>query len=128
MKTFIFLLTIFFTVSAFAGEKIVKLNIEGMSCAGCAAKVEKALKDVKGVSKASVNLEKKSATVTLAKKNPATTVKLVEAVSAAGFTASDEQETISQKPSKQHDEIDCEEDAGCCAGGKDCKDKEKGKK
>jgi Cu+-exporting ATPase len=42
-----------------------KLMIEGMMCKHCAARVEKALNQVEGVSATSVNLEGKSATVTL---------------------------------------------------------------
>jgi copper ion binding protein len=39
--------------------------IEGMMCKHCAARVEKALNQVEGVSATSVDLEGKSATVTL---------------------------------------------------------------
>jgi Cu+-exporting ATPase len=42
-----------------------KLMIEGMMCKHCAARVEKALNQVEGVSATSVDLEGKSATVTL---------------------------------------------------------------
>ncbi|AJQ29649.1 CopZ family metallochaperone [Pelosinus fermentans] len=43
--------------------KIV-IKIEGMSCGHCKAAVEKALKEVAGVTSAAVNLEKKEAVVT----------------------------------------------------------------
>lgn len=50
----------------FGKEKIVKtLNIEGMSCMHCVKKVETALKEVKGVKSVNVNLENKTAEVTL---------------------------------------------------------------
>lgn len=45
-------------------EIIYKANIQGMSCAGCVAKIEKALKAKKGILKASVNLAMKSAFIT----------------------------------------------------------------
>ena len=43
---------------------IVKLNINGMSCANCARKIEKALKEKKGVITANVNIGTETATVT----------------------------------------------------------------
>lgn len=50
----------------FGKEKIVKiLNIEGMSCMHCVKKVETALNEVKGVKSVKVNLENKTAEVTL---------------------------------------------------------------
>lgn len=44
-------------------EKLI-LHIEGMSCEHCAKRVTEALKAVKGVKKAEVHLETKSADVT----------------------------------------------------------------
>ncbi|MFV0466838.1 MAG: heavy metal translocating P-type ATPase [Lachnospiraceae bacterium] len=41
------------------------IQIEGMTCSHCSARVEKALKEVTGVTEASVDLEGKKATVTL---------------------------------------------------------------
>ena len=50
----------------FGKGKIVKiLNIEGMSCMHCVKKVETALNVVKGVKSVKVNLENKTAEVTL---------------------------------------------------------------
>ncbi len=50
----------------FGKGKIVKiLNIEGMSCMHCVKKVETALNAVKGVKSVKVNLENKTAEVTL---------------------------------------------------------------
>ena len=50
----------------FGKGKIVKiLNIEGMSCMHCVKKVETALNTVKGVKSVKVNLENKTAEVTL---------------------------------------------------------------
>ncbi len=43
-----------------------KLLVEGMMCAHCKARVEKALAAVPGVSACTVDLETKTATVTLA--------------------------------------------------------------
>jgi len=64
---------------------LIKLPIEGMTCASCVNRVEKALKKVPGVSSAEVNLATESATVTLADGAPAEA--LVEAVRKAGYDA-----------------------------------------
>lgn len=55
--------------SAFAGESVqVKLNVKGMKCGGCEAKVTSVLKDIKGVeSTQEVSSEKGSVTVTIDK-------------------------------------------------------------
>jgi Cu+-exporting ATPase len=61
-----------------------KLKITGMHCAGCAASVEKALKVVKGVSSAAVDLAANQASVEF---DPAKTdtQALAAAVKKAGF-------------------------------------------
>lgn len=49
-------------------KKIKKIiNVEGMHCGHCASKVENALKEIEGVSKVKVNLDKKQVEVTLTK-------------------------------------------------------------
>ena len=47
-----------------SGSAMVDLKVEGMTCASCVARVEKALKKVPGVTAASVNLATETATVT----------------------------------------------------------------
>ena len=72
----------------FGKEKIVKtLNVEGMSCMHCVKKVETALKGVKGVKSVKVNLENKTAEVTL-KENVDMEV-LKKAVEDAGYEVKD---------------------------------------
>jgi Cu+-exporting ATPase len=63
----------------------IRLPIEGMTCATCVARVEKALKAVPGVGSAEVNLASETATVTLAA--GARPESLVEAVHKAGYEA-----------------------------------------
>lgn len=46
----------------FGKKQVYKIKIEGMSCAHCSERVEKALNAVRGV-KASVNLENAEATI-----------------------------------------------------------------
>jgi Cu+-exporting ATPase len=63
----------------------VRLNIKGMHCAACVARVEKALQQVAGVAEATVNLGDETATVRLAETLPVEN--LLNAVSEAGFAA-----------------------------------------
>ena len=64
---------------------LIKLPIEGMTCASCVARVEKALKRVPGVGSAEVNLATETATVSLAE--GAAPESLVAAVRDAGYEA-----------------------------------------
>jgi len=69
----------------------INLKITGMTCAACAAKVEKALSDLKGVKRASVNLATEKATVKYIPKI-ATLMDLRKAVQDAGYGVSEEEE------------------------------------
>ncbi|REK15771.1 MAG: heavy metal translocating P-type ATPase [Planctomycetota bacterium] len=69
-----------------AEQRGIVLNVEGMTCASCVARVEGALAKVKGVRSARVNLATNQATVELADK-PATIAEMVEAVERAGYEA-----------------------------------------
>ena len=68
----------------------VKLNVSDMHCCHCKAKVEAALKAVKGVKKVRVDLESATAEVSYraSETNPAA---LAAAVTEAGFPAKDVQ-------------------------------------
>lgn len=61
------------------------LAIEGMTCASCVVRVEKALKKVPGVQDATVNLATEKATIVAAASVPVSS--LIEAVGKAGYTA-----------------------------------------
>ena len=65
----------------------VTLNIEGMTCASCVARVEKALLKVPGVSSVSVNLATEKATLELLGATPIAL--LAAAVEKAGYSASE---------------------------------------
>jgi len=69
-----------------AAEQTVALDIEGMTCASCVARVEKALKKVPGVLSAEVNLATERAEVTLAGRQP-DIAPLLQAVEKAGYVA-----------------------------------------
>lgn len=64
----------------------IRLRVEGMTCGGCVARVESALKQVSGVAAASVNLTTQIATVTPTGETPKRK-SLIEAVRAAGYDA-----------------------------------------
>jgi Cu+-exporting ATPase len=64
----------------------VRLSIEGMTCASCVARVEKALRKVPGVASAEVNLATEMAQVELARAG-ADVAALTAAVDAAGYAA-----------------------------------------
>jgi P-type Cu+ transporter len=66
-------------------SNLIKLPIEGMTCASCVQRVEKALKSVHGVASAEVNLATETAAVTLAE--GASAEALVTAVRNAGYEA-----------------------------------------
>jgi Cu+-exporting ATPase len=68
------------------GESSVTLTIDGMTCASCVSRVEKALLRVPGVVRAEVNLATESASVTLATRH-VDEAALVTAVERAGYVA-----------------------------------------
>jgi Cu+-exporting ATPase len=77
-------------------SKLIKLPIEGMTCASCVRRVEKALKAVPGVASAEVNLATESAAVALAE--GASADALVAAVRNAGYEA-----RLAPLPKPRHD-------------------------
>ncbi|MCT4372330.1 copper-translocating P-type ATPase [Yangia mangrovi] len=68
-------------------ESSMRLGIEGMTCASCAGRVERALADVPGVLSASVNLASETADVKLLA-GSAEAPALIRAVEGAGYKAS----------------------------------------
>lgn len=68
----------------FGAKETLVLKVEGMHCGHCKAKVEQTLKAVKGVKAAEVDLEAKTATVTV-KAGKVTVEALKAAVVDAGF-------------------------------------------
>ena len=61
------------------------LGVEGMTCASCVSRVEKALAGVPGVVSASVNLATERATIRVQDKSPALTAAIEAAVRRAGY-------------------------------------------
>ena len=75
-----------------AGSAVRVMQVEGMSCAHCSARVEKALSAVEGVESAHVDLEAKTAAITLA--HPVEDSVLEAAVIEAGYTPVSISDTI----------------------------------
>ncbi|HEY2977870.1 MAG TPA: heavy metal translocating P-type ATPase, partial [Burkholderiaceae bacterium] len=75
----------------------LRLRIEGMTCASCVARVEKALKQVPGVASAEVNLATETAEVRVAERVAPADV-LVAAVEKAGYHASVERDEAARPP------------------------------
>ena len=68
---------------------IVKFQLEGMSCASCVARIEKAIQEVPGVVSAHVNFATEQAEVNFTPSDsaPEITQRVEQAVAAAGYTA-----------------------------------------
>ncbi len=80
------------------------LDIDGMSCASCVARVEKSLRKLPGVVDASVNLATEKASVTYVPK-VLTSAQLAAAVTAAGYEAKPEQEAVARSEDHKSEEI-----------------------
>ena len=74
------------TVAPLSPTADIQLQIEGMTCASCVSRVEKALCKVPGVSGATVNLATEQATVHLQSALPVAV--LLAAVDKAGYAGS----------------------------------------
>lgn len=89
-----------------SGQPVVTLDIDGMTCASCVGRVEKALLALPGVNSATVNLATQQATVRFADKPDAGLA--AEAVKKAGYTAH-----IPQPPAQVVLEVDGMTCASC---------------
>ena len=69
-------------------SQLVTLNIRGMTCASCVARLEKSLSKVAGVDAASVNLATEKAQIRVNQEPQIITSLLITAVEKAGFEAS----------------------------------------
>ncbi|WP_322087059.1 heavy metal translocating P-type ATPase [Burkholderia sp. BCC1999] len=95
----------------------IELDIGGMTCASCVSRVEKALANVPGVTRASVNLATERATVDASADVSA--ARLAEAVKQAGYGATPV--AVSTAPAAASTDLDLELDIGgmtcaSCAG------------
>jgi Cu+-exporting ATPase len=93
------------TLPAPRSDAPVRLQIDGMTCASCVMRVEKALKKVPGVAGAEVNLATETADVRLASPAPDVAA-LAAAVEKAGYRAQlvpEEQPAVPQRASALHE-------------------------
>lgn len=72
-------------MSLFSKKEVVRLDVQGMHCEKCVARVTEALEGVEGVTGAVVSLEDNAATV---EGHGIDTASLIAAVKEAGFDAS----------------------------------------
>jgi copper chaperone CopZ/NADH:ubiquinone oxidoreductase subunit 3 (subunit A) len=83
-------------------------SVEGMTCKGCAALVEKAIKDVPGVLSVQVDYEWKRAVVTSEACCPAPTEAVINAVQAAGYRATAaEKDSVGTSKTVEKPQADC---------------------
>ncbi len=68
-------------------DSTISLKIEGMHCGMCVSRIEKALKELDGVSEATVNLEENRADVRY-ESGSVKTEELIAAVEESGYNAS----------------------------------------
>jgi Cu+-exporting ATPase len=73
--------------STASNQETICLQIEGMTCAGCAARVQRAIEAVPGVERAEVDLMGRRAFIVLTGDKPADAAGLCQAVAAAGYRA-----------------------------------------
>ncbi len=85
-------------------QQQIHLVIEGMTCASCVSRVEKALLKVPGVISAQVNLATEKASVTLYK-GISTSAALINAVTEAGYQASIDSGKPLQKASRNNRDV-----------------------
>ncbi len=85
-----------------AASQQARLNIDGMSCASCVSRIERALTATPGVTGAAVNLATRSATVTYADgaTDPAA---LAKVITEAGYPAHPATEDTQDQDSKTHE-------------------------
>lgn len=107
------------TLGWIENPRVVHISVSGLHCDKCVTKVEKALKELKGVEKVEVSLEKGEAVVTLASTAKLATEELANTIAKAGYEA--KVGKIHATPTEKCDD-DCKDekdqaskDAGCCA-------------
>lgn len=93
-----------------ANAEKTSITIKGMTCDGCVKKVTTALKNVKGVSTANVNLEKGLAVVEFDAAKTSVE-KLESAIAAVGYNAGSVQ---AKNPHKCKDEMNNASGKKCC--------------
>ena len=73
----------------------VKLDVTGMTCGGCVAKVQKGLDACDGVSKCTINFDKGTAVVEV--KSGTAVASLIKAVKTSGFEATETKKEVKEE-------------------------------
>ena len=97
-----------------AASKQVILQVDGMTCTGCEAKVERALQKVEGVRE--VDADYKTGRVVVRTNGEVSKEKLEKAVEQTGFKVVDKHGAGSEHSKGCHDKQHkgCEKKGGCC--------------
>jgi Cu+-exporting ATPase len=67
--------------------RFVSIDIEGMTCASCVSRVEKALANISGIEAATVNLATEQARIRLTEATPGISQHIIEVIQKAGYDA-----------------------------------------
>ncbi len=67
--------------------RFVSIDIEGMTCASCVSRVEKALSNIPGIEAATVNLATEQARIRLTEATPGISQHIIEVIQKAGYDA-----------------------------------------
>jgi Cu+-exporting ATPase len=78
-------------MNTLSNHQSIELDIEGMSCASCVSRIEKALNSTKGVVSATVNFATETANIEFNKETAA--ADLIRVIEGAGYTAAPHNET-----------------------------------
>ena len=73
----------------FGSAKVINLKVDGMTCEHCEMKVEKALSALPGVKKVKIDRSKKNADISISKSADIQVQAMIDAVTAAGYTAAE---------------------------------------
>lgn len=73
----------------FGSAKVINLKVDGMTCEHCEMKVEKALSALPGVKKVKIDRSKKNADISISKNADIQVQAMIDAVTAAGYTAAE---------------------------------------
>ncbi len=84
MKIILLFIATLFVNPVFAAEQSVTLSVDNMTCALCPITVKKSLKDIEGVSTATVSLDDKTATIVY-DDDKTNVSELIEATTFAGY-------------------------------------------
>jgi Cu+-exporting ATPase len=81
--------------------RFVSIDIEGMTCASCVSRVEKALANMPGIEAASVNLATEQARIRLKEVTPGINQHIIDVIEKAGYGAKPSAAPGQQKQAKQ---------------------------